>query len=291
MVGTLDRLDVAGLAHVGTSRSGTERSTPVIVDIKGIRVAFLDYTGSVAGTLPADQKKDFAVNLLERATVTRDAMTARSYGADAVVAMLDYGAEYASDPSPEQVALSGDILENGVDVIVGCRSHVIQTIGHRVTYATYATWRSNNKYVAYSVGDFLSAQQQVGNGVPTTADSGIIAYLHFEKRGLRTYVTGVSYLPVYMQETTSEASLAGGTTTTDTLTGSETPTTVTTEPGKKMVTTFRILPVLPGLDPKSDVPLAADDRSAMAAIWEKARSLLYRPDEDISPLSPGELGL
>ena len=291
VVGTLDRLDMAGLAHVGTSRSGTERNTPVIVDIKGIRVAFLDYTASVAGSLPADQKKDFAVNRLDLATVTRDAMTARSAGADAVVAMLDYGTEYASDPSAEQVTLSGDILEHGVDVIVGCHAHVIQTIGHRVTYATYASWRSNNKYVAYSLGDFLSAQPQGGNGVATTADSGIVAYLHFEKRGLRTYVTGVSYLPVYVQETTRDASLAGGTTTTDAATGGETSTTATTETGKKLVTTFRILPVLPGLDPKTDVPLTADDNSAMATIWEKARGLLYRPDEDITPLSPSELGL
>ncbi len=77
-MGTLDRLDDAGLAHVGTSRSQKERNTPVIVDIKGIKVAFLDYTASVAGSLPAEEKKDFAVNMLDLATVTQDAMTARS---------------------------------------------------------------------------------------------------------------------------------------------------------------------------------------------------------------------
>jgi poly-gamma-glutamate capsule biosynthesis protein CapA/YwtB (metallophosphatase superfamily) len=291
VVGTLDRLDMAGLAHVGTSRSSAERNTPVIADIKGIRVAFLDYTASVAGSLPADQNKGFAVNQLDLTTVTRDAMTARSYGADAVVAMLDYGTEYASDPSAEQVALSGDILEHGVDVIVGCSAHVIQTIGHRVTYATYASWRSNNKYVAYSLGDFLSAQHHAGGATATTQGSGIIAYLHFEKRGLRTYVTGVSYLPIYAQEATGDASLIGGTTTTETLTGGGTSTTATTENGKKLVTTFRILPVLPGLEPRTDVPLTASDRSAMAAIWETARGQLYRPDEGILPLSPVELGL
>ena len=289
VVGTLDRLDVAGLAHIGTSRTSTERSTPVIVDIKGIRVAFLDYTASVAGPMPAEQK-DFAVNLLDLATVTRDAMTARSYGADAVVAMLDYGAEYASDPSAEQVALSGDILEHGVDVIVGSRAHVVQTIGHRVTYAVYASWRSNNKYVAYSLGDFLSANQEGGGDGTTAASGGVVAYLHLQKRGLRTYVTGVSYLPIYVQEATRDASLFGGTAATDALTG-QASTTATTGAGKKMVTTFRVLPVLPGLDPKTDVPLSADDRVMMASIWESVRSLLYRPDESISPLAPSELGL
>ena len=50
----------------------------------------------------------------------------------------------------------------------------------------------------------------------------------------------------------------------------------------KSRTAFRILPVLPGLEPDTDVPLTAEDRTAMNAIWEYARNQLYRPDENIS---------
>lgn len=285
VVGTLDRLDLAGLAHVGTSRSSAERNRPLIVDIKGIRVAFLDYTASVVGSLPADQQKDFAVNLLDPATVTRDATTARSYGADAVVAMLNYGTQFQQQPSPAQEALSGDILDHGVDVILGGGARVIQTIGHNYPYAS---WMPKDKYVAYSLGDFLPVQQ-ADSATGASADSGIIAYLHFQKRGLRTYVTGVSYLPIYVQAISAQASLSGGTTTT--AAGKGTSTTVTTTGAKKPVTAYRILPVLPGLDPQTDVPLTNEDTLGRAAIWERARSLLYRPDENISPLLPGELGL
>jgi poly-gamma-glutamate capsule biosynthesis protein CapA/YwtB (metallophosphatase superfamily) len=291
ITGTLDRLDLAGLAHVGTSRSTSERNAPVIADIKGIRVAFLDYTASVAGSLPADQKKDFAVNMLDLATVTHDAMTARSYGADAVVAMLNYGTEYQQEPSDQQKALSWDILRHGVDVIVGSHARVIQTIGHFLPYPTYVGSLANDKYVAYCLGDFLSAPETDTTASGSVTDSGVIAYLHFQKRGLRTYVTGVSYLPIYIQAATKDAGLAGATSTTGTSIGGGASTTVTTATSQEKVIAFRILPVLPGLDPNTDVPLTTDDRLGMAATGEKARSLLYRPDENISPLSPIQLGL
>jgi poly-gamma-glutamate capsule biosynthesis protein CapA/YwtB (metallophosphatase superfamily) len=265
VVGTLDRLDAAGLAHVGTARSRKERTTPVIADIRGIKVAFLNYTASVEERLPVADKKDFAVNVLDVVTVREDAMTARSWGADAVVAMLNYGTEYDVEPSAEQVALSKQILDSGVDAILGSHARVVQPIGHLFTYAS---WRANDKYVAYSLGDFVSEQQT------DRADSGLIAYLHLEKRDLRTYVTGVSYLPLYVQVSDPV------------VTGAKTPAS-----GEQQAARFRILPVLPGLEPDTDVPLTADDKQRMTQIWEEARALLYRPDEKMSPLAPGDLGL
>ena len=46
IVNTLDQLDAARLSHVGTYRSMKEKATPFIVDISGIKVAFLNYTDS-----------------------------------------------------------------------------------------------------------------------------------------------------------------------------------------------------------------------------------------------------
>jgi poly-gamma-glutamate synthesis protein (capsule biosynthesis protein) len=254
IVGTLDRLDTAGLAHVGTSRSVTERNTPVIKDIRGVRVAFLNYTASVAQQLPPEEGKDFAVNMLTLDTVAQDALTARSWGADAVIAVLDWGAEYARDPTPEQEALSREILNRGVDAILGCHAHAVQTIGH--VFTTYASWWPSHKYVAYSLGSFVTSPEA------GSLEGGVIAYLHLEKQGLRTYLTGVSYLPLYIQASPGE------------------------KPAK-----YRVLPVMPGLEPETDVPLTTEDRQRMAQVWEHTRAILYRPDEMIWPLSPSDIGL
>jgi poly-gamma-glutamate synthesis protein (capsule biosynthesis protein) len=294
VVGTLDRLDAAGLAHVGTARSSKERRTPVVVDIRGIKVAFLNYTDSVAGQFPVEEPieepveepadeagaapagqpadepagkpRDYAVNLLSLDTVTEDAMTARSWGADAVIAMLDYGTEYAGEPSPQQVELSQQILNRGVDAILGSSARVAQSIGH---IFTYASWRTNDKYVAYSLGSFLSTSQ------PDRMDSGLIAYLHLQKRDLRTYVTGVSYLPLYVQASGTQTPASPDSTSTTLL--------------EERPVAYRILPVMPGLEPDTDVALTDADRQRMAQIWNETRELLYRPDENISPLVLSDL--
>ena len=65
IVSTLDRLDAAGLAHVGTYRSAEERATPLVVDIQGIKVAFLNYTASLNGLVPPRTDKPFAVARLD----------------------------------------------------------------------------------------------------------------------------------------------------------------------------------------------------------------------------------
>jgi hypothetical protein len=281
VTGTLDRLDAAGLAHAGTFRTSAERNTPLIVDIKGIKVAFLDYAVAVGGALPGDEPSDFAVGRLDLATVTLEANTARSWGADVVVAMIDYGAEFEAQPGTEQKDLAEDILSHGVDVILGCRAGVIQTIGH-----FYPFVRATHCYIGYSLGDFLAVPEARAVDGVDAPQGGVAVYLHLRKMGLRTYVTGIGFLPLYVQVGTIDA---GGPASGQTTTTGNTTSTAGSAAGRSTV--FRILPVLPGLEPDTDVLLTAKDRTAMNAIWEYARNQLYRPDEDIVPLVPSQLGL
>jgi poly-gamma-glutamate synthesis protein (capsule biosynthesis protein) len=118
----------------------------------------------------------------------------------------------------------------------------------------YSAWRARDTYVAYSLGNFLAGERW------RYSDSGIIAYVHIEKDGLRTRVTGISYLPVYMQMA---------------LDGDD--------------TDYRILPVFPGLVPDSDADLEELDENRMDQVWEELSALLYRPDEGIVPFNPFEI--
>ena len=253
LVATLDRLDSIGLAHVGTSRSAEERLRPHIVDIKGVRVAFLNYTEWLNGLSLPEGQEEYSVNTLNADVVARDAAIARMWGADIVIALLHYGDEYERRPNETQLEISEEILSRGVDVILGSHPHVIQPIEH---VFEYENWRMKDKYVVYSLGNFVSAQRE------RYRDSGLIAYVHIVKRGLRAYVTGISYLPVYVQA-------SGG-----------------APPAR-----YRVLPVLPGSRPDTDTTLTREDEERMAAVWDEVRQLLYRPDESISPLAPADIGL
>lgn len=86
--------------------------------------------------------------------------------------------------------------------------------------------------------------------------------MHITRKDLRTYVTGISYLPVYVQRSSSN----------------------------EMVR-YRILPVLPGSMPDTDVALTRSDAERMSAVWEETREQLYEPDENVVPLDPSELGI
>jgi poly-gamma-glutamate capsule biosynthesis protein CapA/YwtB (metallophosphatase superfamily) len=259
IVATLDRLDAAGIAHVGTYRSMAEKKIPFVVDIDGVKVAFLNYTDWLNGLEPPKEQEDYAVNVLDVDAVAEDAAIARMWGAEIVVAMLHYGKEYQREPSEEQIKASQGtedyegLLSRGVDVIIGAHSHVVQPIVHLLQWSS---WSLPDTYVAYSLGNFVSAQRD------RYTDSGLIAYIHIEKRNQRAYVTGISYLPVYVQRSTVQ------------------------EPVR-----YRILPVLPGLEPETDAPLTAEDEERMNQVWEELNEMLYRPNEDIEPLVPADLGI
>lgn len=251
LVRTLDQLEAAGLKHVGTNRSLNEREKPVVVNVQGIDVAFLNYTESLNLAVP-EEHQAYAVNMLDPDVVARDAALARMYGADIVIALLHYGIENRRYESEAQREVSEEILSRGVDVILGAHPHMVQPIDHLLL----PTWKISDKYVAYSLGNFLSAQRI------QYADSGVIAYVHITRKDLRTYVTGISYLPVYVQRSSSND-----------------------------LVRYRILPVLPGSMPDTDVALTRSDTERMSAVWEETREQLYEPDENVVPLDPNKLGI
>ncbi len=250
IVATLDNLDRAALDHVGTYRSSAEQAQPFVVNIEGINVGFVNYTATLNG-LVAPKDKQYAVNRLDVEAVVEEAARCRLWGAEVVIALLHFGNEYEREPSTAQREISQELLARGVDVIIGSHPHVVQPIEHVLQYSER---KVTDKYVVYSLGNFVSAQRW------RYSDSGLVAYIHMERRGLRTYVTGVSYMPVYVQRST--------------ITGR---------------TTYRVVPVLPGVTPESDLPLSSADEARMTAVWEELRPLLYNPDEGIAPLNRADL--
>ena len=82
---------------------------------------------------------------------------ARTWGADVVIAMLHYGDEYEREPSEEQQEISQRAALRGAwTSILGSHPHVVQPIEH---VFEYSGWKVTDKYVVYSLGNFVSAQR------------------------------------------------------------------------------------------------------------------------------------
>jgi poly-gamma-glutamate capsule biosynthesis protein CapA/YwtB (metallophosphatase superfamily) len=257
IVQTLDRLDAMGLAHVGCYRSAADKAarTPLIVDIKGIKVAFINYTDVNNGLYLPAQHKAYAVNFLGTEAAAAEAQAAREAGADLVVMIVHWGKEDATKPGSAQVRIaegSGDyqgLLRRGVDVILGAHSHVVEPAAH-VTYQTESGPRET--YVVYSMGNFLPDSA----GWPQ--DNGLVIYVHVQKVGDKTTVTGLSYLPVLAQR--------GG------------------SPRK-----VRLLPVLPGVVPQTDTVIGAGTQARMDKVWNYYQAMYDKPQDNIVPFDPADL--
>jgi poly-gamma-glutamate capsule biosynthesis protein CapA/YwtB (metallophosphatase superfamily) len=265
VVGTLDRLDEAGIAHVGTYRTAEEKAKPFIVDIEGIKVAFINYTNMVnQGPSP----NDYSINYMGGPeVVAAEATAARAAGADVVIAVLHWGREFmtktsrlqtcwaeGSDPEwelpaiPEPKNYSG-LLSKGVDVILGAHPHVVQ---RAAGVALDSGEGPKINYVVYSMGNFLS------NMSTPPRDTGAIVYVHIKKTGDRVEVTGLSYVGVMVEKS--------GATTRE----------------------LGIVPVLPGVEPAAGVAVSASQQKRLDASWEYLTEMLYKPDVNIVPLTATE---
>jgi poly-gamma-glutamate synthesis protein (capsule biosynthesis protein) len=185
---TLDALDAAHLLHVGTARSAAEQSWQ-IYDVRGVRVAHLDYTYGLNGIkVPAG--KPWLVNLIDTRRILADAHQARLAGAQFVVVALHWGQEYQSAPTAQQKALAQALLASpDIDFLYGCHVHVVQPIE-----------RINGKYVAYGVGNFLSKHAPCCDTPPTR--DGIILRATVAREGDRYVVTEIRYTPTFVDPAT-----------------------------------------------------------------------------------------
>ena len=239
LLATLDTLDDNNMAHCGTARTMEEQVTPRVVDISGVKVAFLNATAMTNG-IPVPAGKAHIINLIgDGKALINEAAVARKAGAELVIAFLHYGNEYQRQPSVEQQLLSKKLLANGIDTVIGAHPHVVQPIKHITVQRNNTPYTG---YIAYSLGNFASNQRD------RYRDSGIIVYLDIEKSDAGSTVSGIRYLPVYVQKNVRNDN-----------------------------TQFRVIPLVSGVTPSSDLPFSEEEVARLKEIREELNTHLTRP--------------
>ncbi|MEG2675062.1 MAG: CapA family protein [Muribaculaceae bacterium] len=147
---TISILDDIGVSHIGTYRNSTEREqlSPLIIEIKGIKFAFLNYTYGTNGITIQD---DAIVNIIDRDRISKDIDKSRKAGAQALCVCLHWGDEYQLLPNKSQRALADFLVEKGVDLIIGGHPHVIQPMEIR-----HNDKLNKDILIVYSLGNFIS---------------------------------------------------------------------------------------------------------------------------------------
>lgn len=175
----------AGVAHTGSFRSRTSSRRIVLLEAKGVRVAFLAYTAVSNGqVLP----HPWSVNRASAPKILRDARKARRNGADVVVVNVHWGDEYQHEPSGAQLRLARALTRSSaVTAVIGQHVHVVQQIR-----------RINGKLVVFGEGNLVSNQTPAC--CAPGAQDGIVALLRVRAvPGGSSRVTRVDYVPVWVR--------------------------------------------------------------------------------------------
>ncbi|MFD3546448.1 CapA family protein [Streptomyces sp. NPDC058655] len=159
---TLEHLDRAGIAHVGSARSAEEAKAPAVMSAGGAKVAQLSYTYGTNG-IPLPQGKPWAVNLIDRDRIVADARAARAGGANVVVLSIHWGTEWQTAPDEQQRELARALTASrgadglpDIDLVLGTHNHVPQPYE-----------KINGTWVVFGMGDqvasFVPADKLRGN--------------------------------------------------------------------------------------------------------------------------------
>ncbi len=192
---TIDVLDKADISHLGTYKTQEDQDKVLIKYVKGVKIAFIDYTYGTNGiTVPSDKK--FCINLIDKDLIKKHIETAKSQNADMIVACMHWGTEYQTKQNSEQEELADFLFQNGVNVIIGNHPHVLQPMEKRTV--TLEDGSTRDGFVAYALGNFICDQNAVN-----TRDSVILNLKITKHTDGSVTIDNYDYVPIYMYKDTS----------------------------------------------------------------------------------------
>jgi poly-gamma-glutamate synthesis protein (capsule biosynthesis protein) len=134
LLDTLAALDRSGIAHVGAGRTAAEAHRPILLTVRGLRIAVLSYVNvsndSRSNWQAESMKAGQAVPGVAWGTpeaIRRDVAAARP-SADVVIVAIHAGWEYTPTPNPTQRALAYAAVDAGATLVLGAHPHVLQGI-------------------------------------------------------------------------------------------------------------------------------------------------------------------
>jgi poly-gamma-glutamate capsule biosynthesis protein CapA/YwtB (metallophosphatase superfamily) len=138
-ISTLQGLDIATVGG-GPSREAAHH--PAVYDLNGVKVGILGYAAARwngSPDVPTTDRLAWAVP----AAVQADVRAIRDQ-VDLVIVLIHAGTEYATKPSPDQVAAARAAIDAGADLVAGHHAHVTQTVE-----------RYKQGLIVYGLGDAL----------------------------------------------------------------------------------------------------------------------------------------
>lgn len=167
---TINELKGKKINYIG---GGIEKSNIAIIKKKSIKIGFIGYCSNMK--IP----NSISVNLLNEKIIINEIRYLKEY-CDVIVVSLHWGIENVLYPSPKQIKLAHNMIDNGADIILGHHPHIIQGIE-----------RYKNGLIAYSLGNF-----NFDYNLSKSTQESFILSIAFDKNGLQDF----EIIPVFIDE-------------------------------------------------------------------------------------------
>lgn len=142
---TLTHLDEYGIKHIGAGENLEDASKVIYEEINGVRVGFLaasEILGYESNKVTNEKSGVFFLNrkdLSDIKSIIKDAKVT----CDILILVAHWDREYYDEPKDETMNMAHELVDSGVDIIIGHHPHVLQGIEYY-----------NNGIIYYSTGNF-----------------------------------------------------------------------------------------------------------------------------------------
>ncbi|MCF0163783.1 MAG: CapA family protein [Bacteroidales bacterium] len=130
--------------HIGAYASDSVEvaDNPYLVNIRGINVAFLNFT---YGTNGISVPSPYRVNKLDSLHIRQTIARAKERGAEFIIAMPHWGEEYSINCNQSQRKWEAFLYREGVNAVIGSHPHVVQEVEYGA-----------GRFTVFSMGNFIS---------------------------------------------------------------------------------------------------------------------------------------
>ena len=179
---TIAALDAASVRHAGAGASDAGAWTPVVVEVRGLRVAF------IGCALTPDEGGGFSIHQWAAGADTpgiaicepirlQNAIAGARQTADFVIVAVHAGNEYIPAPSDTQRQLAQAALAAGADAYIGAHAHVVQPVEQH-----------GGQLIAWGLGNFIFDLDDVDlANIPEPRVSVILDITLTKGRGVTSY--------------------------------------------------------------------------------------------------------
>lgn len=185
---TIHRVESKSFLHTGLYTEPDNTNRYIIVNLNGIKVAFLSYSTWFNHNLyRLTEKGQGLLNIYDKESVEKAILSAKKDGAEFIIVYMHWGIdrEYKHEYGESQKQQANELAEAGADYIIGSHTHSLQG------FERIKTSKGKNVPVAYSLGNFATSE------INRISRTNAILSIELKRVG-KDIIENTAYIPCYV---------------------------------------------------------------------------------------------